>query len=197
MLTSNVLRKQNIHCKPFLKELNKVQRVQYILMHISLLGLLDDLYSDVHIDEKWFYLHKVKRGIILHRDEPKRVQKCQSKRFVPKIMFVATVAHPRPGFDQLISIFQFTEFKEAKRSSYRQKKGIMEQVPIARITNVEGLEYKVILAIKARFPRSSENQTISIKLDNTIPHTVRVDRLIEQMSKDSGWNIKVKKQCLI
>ena len=53
---------------------------------------------------------------------------------------------------------------------------------------------KVIPAIKAKFHRSSKNQTISIQLDNARPHTVRVDRLIKQMLKDSGWNIKMKKQ---
>ena len=126
MMKSNVLHKQNVHCKPFLKELNKVQRVEYILKHISHEGLLDNFYSEVHIDEKWFYLHKVKRGIILHPDEPKRVQKCQSKRFVPKIMFMAAVARPRfdqekkSWFDGLIGIFPFTKIKAAERSSYRR-----------------------------------------------------------------------------
>ena len=182
MLHSNMLHKQNVHCKSFLKELNKVRQVQYILKHISSLSLLDDSYSDVHIDEKWFYLHKVKRGIILHPNEPKRVQNCHSKRFVPKFMFMAAVARPRPGFDGLIGIFRFTEFKEAKRSSYCWKKGTMEQVPIAHITHVEHkqmLVNKVLTAIKEKFPRSSENQTICIQLDNARPHPTRMDRLIE------------------
>jgi hypothetical protein len=203
MMKSNVLLKQNVHCKPFLKELNKVRRVEYILQHISHEALLDNFYSEVHIDEKWFYLHKVKRGIILHPDEPKRVQKCQSKRFVPKVMFMAAVARPRYDFDTktwfdgLIGIFPFTEFKAAKRSSYRRKKGTMEQVPMLSITNVEHeqmLVDKVLPAIKEKFPKAYKNKTINIQLDNARPHTVRVDRLIEQMSKDSGWNIKMKKQ---
>ena len=129
------------------------------------MGLFDSSYYDVHIDERWFFVHKVKTGIVLHLDEPKRVQKCQSKRFVPTIMFMAAVACPRPGFDGLIGIFEFTEFNEAKRSSYRRKKGTMEQVSIARISNVEHkqmLVNQMILAIKAKFPWSSENQTISI-----------------------------------
>ena len=202
-MKSNVLCKQNVHCKPFLKELNKVRRVEYILKHISHEGLLDNFYSEVHIDEKWFYLHKVKRGIILHPDEPKRVQKCQSKRYVPKVMFMAAVARPRfdlekkSWFDGLIGIFPFTEVKAAKRTSYRRQKGTMEQVPITSITNVQHeqmLVNHVLPAIKEKFPKSYKNKTIHIQLDNARPHTVRVDRHIEQVSKESGWNIKMKKQ---
>ena len=143
IMDSNVLHKQNIHCKPFLKELNKVRRVEFILKHISHERFFYDFYSEVHINDKWFYLHKVKRGIILHPDEPKRVQKCQSKRVVTKVMFMATVARPRydhhkkSWFNRLIGIFPFTEFKEAKRTSYRRKKETMEQVPITRVTNLE------------------------------------------------------------
>ena len=73
----------------------------------------------------------------------------------------------------------------------------MEQVPIAKITNLEHEEMlvnHVLPAIKDKFPKSYKNKTIHIQLDNARPHTVRVDRQIEKMSSDSGWNIKMKKQ---
>ena len=73
----------------------------------------------------------------------------------------------------------------------------MEQVPIAKITNLEHEEMlvnHVLPAIKDKFPKSYKSKTIHIQLDNARPHTVRVDRHIEQMSKESGWNIKMMKQ---
>jgi hypothetical protein len=67
---------------------------------------------------------KVKRGVIKHPNEPKSVQKCQSRHFVEKIMFLCAVARPRydnnsgQWLNCLISCWGFTEVKEAERSSY-------------------------------------------------------------------------------
>ena len=54
----------------------------------------------------------------------------------------------------------------------------------------------VIPAIKAKFPTSQKNRPVYIQLDNARPHTIRVDKLIEeQCSKDEdGWDIRIKRQ---
>ena len=70
-------------------------------------------------------------------------------------MFMAAVArsqydpHSKTWFDGLIGIFPFTEFKEAARSSYRRKKGTMEQVPIYKITNVEHEQMLINMVLPA------------------------------------------------
>ena len=197
--------KQNIHAKPLLRKDNQVRRVEYALEHIDSLHMFHNFYNEVHVDEKWFSLFKVKQRVILHPLEERRVQKCTSKRYVPKIMFMAAVARPRydshtkTWFDGLIGIWPFITKKEAKRSSYKRKKGTIETVAIGNVTNVEHermLVDNVIPAIKAKFPSSCKNQPLYIQLDNARPHTVRVDKLIEEQNRTSndGWNILIKRQ---
>ena len=52
----------------------------------------------------------------------------------------------------------------------------------------------VIPAIKAKFPTSRKNRPIYIQMDNAKPHTVRVDKLIEEQCSQDGWDIRIKKQ---
>ena len=97
----------------------------------------------------------------------------------------------------MIGCWGFTEIKEAERTSYRRKKGTLETVGIQSITNVEHermLIDNVIPAIKAKFP--SRNRTIYIQMDNAKPHTIRVDKLIEEECKKDGdgWDIRIKRQ---
>ena len=51
-----------------------------------------DMMDRVHIDEKWFYVDTDKKAYYLTKGEesPHRVTK--SKRFIPKLMFMAAVA---------------------------------------------------------------------------------------------------------
>ena len=167
--------------------------------------MFHDFYNEVHVDEKWFSLFKVKQRVILHPMESRRVQKCSSKRYLPKIMFMAAVARPRydahtrTSFDGLIGIWPFTKKKEAERTSYKRKKGTIKTVAIKNVTNIENkrmLVDNVIPAIKAKFPSSCKNRPLYIQLDNARPHTVRVDELIEQQNRwcNDGWNIQIKRQ---
>jgi len=75
----------------------------------------------------------------------------------------------------------------------------MEQVPIKSVTNVEHermLVDMVITAIKAKFPSSSKGKPLFIQADNARPHTVRVDKLIEEVERQStnGWDIRIQRQ---
>ena len=200
LMKNQVLVKENCHAKPALNRLNKMRRISYVLEHIDGLGMFVDSYSDVHIDEKWFDMFKVKRGVIKHPGEKKSIKKCQSKSFVQKIMFLCAVARPRfdtaskSWFNGLIGCWAFTEVKEAERTSYRRPKGTLETVGIKSVTNVEHermLVDNVIPAIKAKFPTSRKNRPIYIQMDNVKPHTIRVDKLIEEQCRkdEEGWDI--------
>ena len=118
-------------------------------------------------------------------------------------MFLAAVARPRfdynkgAWFDGLIGIWEFAEDKVVKRTSINCPAGTTERVAIDKVTNKEHkdmLVKKVIPAIKAKFPTSSKNKPIYIQLDNAGPHTKRVDKLINSMSKADGWDIRMKKK---
>lgn len=92
------------------------------------------------MDEKWFSIFQVKQRVILHPMEERRIQKCASKRYVTKIMFIAAVDRPRfdfhskTWFDGLIGVWPFTTWKAAERTSYKRKKGKLEQVAIGSVT---------------------------------------------------------------
>ena len=56
---------------------------------------LEAFLRQVHVDEKWFYLTKINHRIYLVPGEVGPTRQVQSKRFIPKVMFLAAVAEPR------------------------------------------------------------------------------------------------------
>lgn len=54
--------------------------------------------NHIHVDEKWSYLKEPKTKPLLELGEKQSYRCAQSKRYVPKVMFVASIA--RPWFDE-------------------------------------------------------------------------------------------------
>ena len=69
----------------------------------------------VHLDEKWFFLYRVKNKYILAPDEQPPYRKSKSKRHIPKVMFLVATARPR--FDSKIGLWPFITHEPAKRTS--------------------------------------------------------------------------------
>lgn len=83
--------------KPGLSDENQKDRLKFCLSMLENDSLVHepkfiDMYSIVHIDEKWFYLTK----ILPEEEVPHRT--CQSKNHIVKCMFLAAMARPR--FDE-------------------------------------------------------------------------------------------------
>lgn len=176
----------------------------------------------VHVDEKWFYVHKVSSTFILSLDEQPPHLSCPSKRFIAKVMFLAAVARPRydydrkRGFDGKIGIFPIIEHRAAQRTTQNQKKGDVIMVPLTVDKNVYSnlLKTKVIPAIKATWPgmythvihfpasvlsatnavfnAGVRNRTLWIQQDNASPH-VHGEAAALEASVD-GWDIRVRRQ---
>ncbi|TBU11443.1 hypothetical protein CWI38_1203p0020 [Hamiltosporidium tvaerminnensis] len=118
--------------KPTLTDKNKMDRLKFCLYKVNLANngdlLFDDLYDYVHIDEKWFYLTKVKRSYYLMLNEEKPERNCKSKPFITKIMFMAAVARPRYDahrklyFDGKIGIWLFVYQEPAQKNSKNRAK---------------------------------------------------------------------------
>ncbi|KAF0695975.1 Aste57867_13247 [Aphanomyces stellatus] len=87
------------YVKPLLTDKNKEVRVQYAksFLRPSSNGhhVFDDMHDYVHVDEKWFYLTKVKRRFCVYDDEDVALRSVKSKNFITKVMFLASVARPR------------------------------------------------------------------------------------------------------
>ncbi|CAN0445145.1 unnamed protein product, partial [Discosporangium mesarthrocarpum] len=100
-------------------------------------------------------------GVYLHpQEDALKPPRAQNKRFITKVMFLATVARPRMisdgvWFDGKIGIWPIADTVAAIRSSKNRNKGNMMLKP----ATVNAERYKelmideVIPAIKARMPR--------------------------------------------
>ncbi|KAE9073614.1 hypothetical protein PF005_g10442 [Phytophthora fragariae] len=120
-----------------LTEENKMKRISFSLDHVDpMTHLFDDMEDVVHVDEKLFYLSKVKRRCVLLPDEPKPVIRLKSKRHIPKVMVLAAVARPRHDpvtgefFDGKLGTWAFLKHEPAKRSSCNRPAGTMVPYPV-------------------------------------------------------------------
>ena len=77
---------------PHLTDKQKVARVKWVLEHVRPSGLFEDMYNVVAVDEKRFYLKTLQQKYYLSEDKPKPICKNKSKKYIPKVMFLAAVA---------------------------------------------------------------------------------------------------------
>lgn len=118
------------------------------------------MFDTIHIDEKWFYLHKLSNSYILTADETVPYIPCENKRFVTKVMFIAAVARPRfnyernEGFDGKLGIFPIVGQRLAVRTTKNQCAGelITEAVTVDKVKYRELLLDKILPAIQSKWP---------------------------------------------
>ena len=63
-------------------------------------GIFMDMMEYVHLDEKWFFMTKIKENYYLLPDETQPEWSTKSKRFITKVMFMAAVACPQFDFNK-------------------------------------------------------------------------------------------------
>ncbi|DBA01501.1 TPA: hypothetical protein N0F65_004851 [Lagenidium giganteum] len=115
----------------------------------------------IHIDEKWFFLHKVGHQMYLVTDKADGVQEdpqfqfVQGKSHIVKVMFLCAVARPRDDWDGKIGIWPLVEDYVTQRDNCNRPKGITIQKPVSvdREFSRALLMEKVIPAVKAKWPR--------------------------------------------
>ena len=192
--------------KPLLSDKNRGDHVEWWLSHIAL-GIqptnFDDMMNVVHIDEKWFYLTKVKRMFYLAPDEEPLVRPCQSKRFIPKVMFMAGVARPRfdtynnQWFDGKIGAFPFVFTEPAKHNSKNRIAGTMVTKCIESINkeDTRKMLIDIILpAIREKWPCSWARKTCSkilIQQDNAELHGFENYPILEAALTQDGFDIQL------
>ncbi|XP_057526547.1 uncharacterized protein LOC130805777 [Amaranthus tricolor] len=124
---NKVIRKHTNSIKPTLNENNKLHRLSFALSKCEYDEKNDAFkfkpYTNVvHIDEKNFYLTRETQTYYLAPGEVEPHKECQSKRFIPKIMFMCAVAKPifttngDVFFDGKIGIWPFITQEPAKRT---------------------------------------------------------------------------------
>lgn len=194
--------------KPFLSEENKKTRLQFCLSmlepsSLSSQPIFKNMYNYVHIDEKWFYLSKESERYYLLPEEHEPLRTCKSKRFITKVMFLAAVARPRfdatrnQDFSGKIGIFPFICKEPAKRRSKNRPAGTLETKAILSVTKDtirSCLIEKVLPAIRAKWPRCNEIETIYIQQDNARPHIHQSDAEFLEAACQDGFDIRLSFQ---
>ncbi|KAH9142180.1 hypothetical protein AeRB84_013729, partial [Aphanomyces euteiches] len=119
------------------------------------------MHNVVHVDEKWFFVTRVKKRIYVYDDEAVAARFAKSKRFITKVMFLCAVGRPQYDphkkcvFDGKLGIWPFVENTVAQRSSKIRPKG----APVVLPQSVDSAPYsemivtKVVGAINEKFPR--------------------------------------------
>ncbi|KAF0682365.1 Aste57867_25503 [Aphanomyces stellatus] len=147
----------------------------------------------VHLDEKWFNADKDRRKVYVAPNEDLPRCACKSKRFIPRVMFLAAIARPRDGFDGKIGMWPFVRQSPAVRTSRNRPAGTME----SHLVNGSAAVYqdfvlqRVIPAIKSSFP--SANKFVVLQQDNATPHRSISNAVLDSVSTD-GWRFIVGRQ---
>jgi len=161
------------------------------------------MHNIIHIDEKWFYLTKKSENYYFLLDEDELHRTCKSKNFIAKVMFLVAQARPRfdaqgnEFFDGKIGVFPFFTKEPAKRTSANRVAGTMETKAMTLVNRDVIRSFfieKVLLAIKAKWPREALGSTIFIQLDNARTHISLDDPEFLQEATKYGFDICLMSQ---
>ncbi|KAH9118627.1 hypothetical protein LEN26_011997, partial [Aphanomyces euteiches] len=159
----------------------------------------DELFNVVHIDEKWFFMTKLRRRFYMWHDEEKPPpRQLHSKAHITKVMFLVAVARPRHGWDGKVGCWPFLQTTLAIRSSVNRPAGtpIVSPLIVNKEVYREYLIDKVIPAIKSKWIHfnSSDSQRIYMQQDNARPHVSPDDAAVASACHIDGWDIQLMNQ---
>jgi hypothetical protein len=116
----------------------------------------------VHIDEKWFYVVRLKRKVRLRPEDdlPKAIT-AQHKSHIPKVMLLSAIGVPQDvllpdgtthHFDGKIGIFCFGNYTPAKRRSKNRAAGalVYNDIPVTSQSYLEMLTKQMVLSPRSR-----------------------------------------------
>jgi hypothetical protein len=126
----------------------------------------------VDVDEKWFYT--VKLGLKRKKGPGQKVPPrfARSKTQIPKVMFLAASARPRPGFDGKVGIWRVAEKHTAARRSKNHEKDDEYDKDATMTTEryFAMMQDSVFPAIVSAFA-GTKIKTVVVQQDGASPHT--------------------------
>ncbi|ETV97336.1 hypothetical protein H310_09675 [Aphanomyces invadans] len=148
----------------------------------------------VHLNEKWFYLTKLRRRFLVWHDETILPRYIQSKAHITKVIFLVAVARPRPGWDGKVGCWEIVERTTAARSSVNRPAGtvVLRCVNVTRDVYRDLLVNKVLPAIKEKWPTA--NELVYLQQDNARPHISPEDAAFAAAACVGGWDIRILNQ---
>ena len=143
-------------------------------------NVFQTLYDFDHVDKNWFKIVKVKSNYYLFPAEDVPHRTVKSKRFIAKVMLLATVArsryytHKRKQFNGKIGIWPFVIHEATKKNSKNREKGKMvtKQIKVTSAVYISMITTQVIPAMKDKSPVGRKSMNIKIQQDNARPHII-------------------------
>ena len=193
---------KRIHAKPILSDKQKMARLRFVLTMVDRSNpekfVWHDLINTIFIDEKWFYLKKIKETVLaldpdLDQDLLLNHHHVDHKEHIPKIMFIAAVCRPVSidadadhTFTGSISCVPVTVSVAAKRASKNRARGTLETKPKSLTGQAFG-EYmiEIIDDIKEKC-RHMRGHVITLQMDNAKPHIAKgvMDEVLDYANTD-------------
>ncbi|ETV74014.1 hypothetical protein H257_11330 [Aphanomyces astaci] len=139
----------------------------------------DAMWDAVHLDEKWFNAENGRLKVYVVKGQSIKRRVAKSKRFIPKVMFLATVARPRHDdergvmFDGKIGMWPGLKHLPATCNSRNHPAGTI----VPTIVNVDAELYRDYV----------------IKRDNAASHGAITEAILACVSTD-GWTFVVQRQ---
>ena len=189
-----VIHSHSAATKPLLNDEQIFNRVNYCLDRLEVNPLDNKRYfriahDEIHVDEKWYFIDKVKQTIYVTEEEKEEedlpTKKTRHKSHMTKVMFLCAVARPRFDrhgnctFDGKLGIWPFVRKIPAQRSSKRRKKGTLETkcVSVTKEVYLEWMTEKLLPAINAKWPRDAVSPTkIIIQQDGPNVHQIHNEK---------------------
>ncbi|KAF0685537.1 hypothetical protein As57867_022523, partial [Aphanomyces stellatus] len=183
--------------RPMLTDANK-DAASMVCQDMAMNSMLDC----VHLDEKWFYITRETRKFYLIPGEKGPDQKCKSKRYITKVMFLSAVSRPRYvdetnlWWDGKISTWSFTHVVPAVRSSANRSTGTLETKSMIVTKDVyrSFLVDRVLPAIVSKWPGPP---VVKFQHDNARAHVTSSDTALF-LAYDSyaarGWQFSLVAQ---
>jgi hypothetical protein len=181
----------------------QLEVMEVSLMFVMYLYRFKNNLNEVHIDEKWFYLNRIKWRVLRRKQDKIPSQSVVNKSKIPKLMFLTAIGVPqtRPDgtyFDGKIGIFPFIYMVPAQRTSKNRVKGTLEvktqsvdsQAYLQMMTKNGGL----LDAIREKMYWLKEKEII-VQQDNAPAHVGKNNMiLLNEAGQQYGFNIKIQNQ---
>ncbi|KAH9153421.1 hypothetical protein AeRB84_004326, partial [Aphanomyces euteiches] len=172
----------------YFKRANKLAPVKWALDHVRNRGglYIDDMMDVVHIDEKWFFMTKLKTNYYLAPDEEPPHRTERSKQHITKVMFMVAVARPR--------------WDEATQTWFDGKIGVWPfviEVPAGEVHqqgNIQGHASHQSYTSNQKKVATWIYKKRVILQDNARPHVAAFDDDVSAACTDSEWNMIVRNQ---
>lgn len=203
-LQHGLLKRTTSSIKPKLTPANVQRRIDHCKSKVEEDGLFSDLMTEVHLDEKWFFVSQVDERFYLLPDEETPYRSCKHKSHIEKIMFGAAVARPRQNpetgewWDGKIHLHPFIYWDVAQRNSRNRPRGtlIVKSRSVDKVVYRDWLCNYVVHAVVAQWP-SWAPKIVDLQQDNATPHIKPDDPAFMAvvafyaLVENGGWTIRL------